>query len=140
MQPIRPEPVLLDTGPLVAWLDANDTDHQACSTFFREHPGPFLTTWPVLTEASHLVPTQVAPRLLQWIHLGGAEVVELPPHAVANLAEKMLRYADLPMDLADASLLWLAEQRGIRAVASLDRRDFSVYRLSTGEALVNLLG
>ena len=55
------------------------------------------------------------------------------------MATWMRQYGDLPMDLADASLLWVAQQHGIRHIATLDRRDFGIYRLPGGESLENLL-
>jgi hypothetical protein len=51
----------------------------------------------------------------------------------------MRQYGDLPMDLADASLLWVAQEHGLRRIATLDRRDFGIYRLPGGENLENLL-
>jgi predicted nucleic acid-binding protein len=50
---------LLDTGPLVAWFDRSDQDHDTCVEFFQGHAGAFISTWPVLTEVCHLVPTDV---------------------------------------------------------------------------------
>jgi len=51
----------------------------------------------------------------------------------------MERYADLPMDLADASLVWLADETGVRDIVTFDERDFSVYRLSDGRRFNNLI-
>jgi predicted nucleic acid-binding protein len=51
----------------------------------------------------------------------------------------MRQYGDLPMDLADASLLWVAQEHGLRRIATLDRCDFGIYRLPGGESLENLL-
>jgi predicted nucleic acid-binding protein len=51
----------------------------------------------------------------------------------------MRQVDNLPMDLADASLLWLAHEHGVRRIATLDRRDFGIYRLPGGESLENLL-
>ena len=132
-------PVLVDTGPLVAWFDRRDPDHGLCSRFFAAASGPLISTWPVLTEVCHLVPAEVAPRVLEWVQLGGLQLSELPTAALLQLAPWMRQYADLPMDLADASLLWLAYQSGVQAIATLDRRDFGVYRLPGGQALVNVL-
>ena len=116
---------LLDTGPLVAWFDRSDQDHGACAEFFELHQGAFVSTWPVLTEVCHLIPADVAPPFLE--------------SALELMATWMRQYGDLPMDLADASLLWVAQQYGIRRIATLDRRDFGIYRLPGGESLENLL-
>jgi len=130
---------LVDTGPLVGWFDRSDQDHDACVAFFQGHSGAFVSTWPVLTEVCHLVPADVAPRFLEWVSLGGLNVVELSGSALALMAGWMLQYGTLPMDLADASLLWLAHEHGIRCIATLDRRDFGVYRLPGGDGLENVL-
>ena len=130
---------IVDTGPLVAWFDRSDQDHAACSSFFEGHTGAFVSTWPVLTEVCHLIPPDVAPRFLEWVSLGGLRVAELRGSALELMARWMGQYGDLPMDLADASLLWLAHEHGLRRIATLDRRDFGVYRLPSGEVLENLL-
>lgn len=130
---------LVDTGPLVAWFDRSDQDHQACASFFQEHSGAFVSTWPVLTEVCHLIPADVSPRFLEWVSLGGLSVAELSGSALELMASWMRQYNDLPMDLADASLLWIAHEHGLHRIATLDRRDFSVYRLPGGEGLENLL-
>lgn len=130
---------LVDTGPLVAWFDRSDQDHQACAVFFRQHTGVLVSTWPVLTEVCHLIPPGISPRFLEWVSLGALSVVELGGSALELMASSMRQYADLPMDLADASLLWVAHAYGLRNIATLDRRDFGVYRLPGGEGLTNLL-
>ena len=130
---------LIDTGPLVAWFDRSDQDHGACASFFLEHTGAFVSTWPVLTEVCHLIPAAMAPRFLEWVSLGGLSSPELSGSALELMASWMRQYGDLPMDLADASLLWLAHEHGLRRIATLDRRDFGVYRLPGGDQLENLL-
>ncbi len=133
------QPVLVDTGPLVAWFDRTDADHERCARFFSQASGPLLSTWPVVTEVCHLVPTALAPRFLEWIQLGGLQLAEIPTAALLSIGPWMRQYGNLPMDLADASLLWLAHHRNIRAIATLDRRDFSVYRLPGGDVLHNVI-
>ena len=133
------QPVLVDTGPLVAWFDRSDADHKRCRRFFSQASGPLISTWPVVTEVCHLVPTALAPRFLEWIQLGGLQLAEIPTAALLAIGPWMRQYGNLPMDLADASLLWLAHHRNIRAIATLDRRDFSIYRLPGGDALHNVM-
>jgi hypothetical protein len=130
---------LVDTGPLVAWFDRGDQDHGACASFFQNHSGALVSTWPVLMEVCHLIPAEMAPRVLEWVSLGGMSVPELRGSALELMASWMRQYDDLPMDLADASLLWLAHEYGLRRMATLDRRDFGIYRLPGGESLENLL-
>jgi predicted nucleic acid-binding protein len=130
---------LVDTGPLVAWFDRSDQDHDRCRRFFSAVQGVLVSTWPVLTEVCHLVPPPVAPRVLEWTRLGGLQLQDLPATALETIGGWMHPYADLPMDLADATLLWVANQSGIRRIATLDRRDFGIYHLPGGDALVDVL-
>ena len=131
--------VLLDTGPLVAWLDRDDTHHERIERWMDEYRGELITTWPVLTEACHLVPPSAAPKLLQWIERGGATLAEIPSSSLRAIATRMEKYADLPMDLADASLVWVAEREGVMDVLTLDRRDFGIYRTTRGRMLRDVL-
>jgi uncharacterized protein len=93
----------------------------------------------VLTEVCHLLPERLVSRFLRWVGAGGLTVIEVPPAAVPGLADRMDKYADLPMDLADASLIWVAETLGVLDILTLDRRDFGVYRTERGRALRNVL-
>jgi len=131
--------VLLDTGPIVAWLDRSDAHHRAVQSFLDGYRGELITTWPVLTEACHLVPASAAPLLLRWIERGGATLVDIPLTSLRAMATRMDKYADLPMDLADATLLWVAEHEGILDVLTLDRRDFGIYRTARGRLLRDVL-
>ena len=78
-------------------------------------------------------------RLIRWVSLGGLNVAELSGSALELMADWMRQYGDLPMDLADASLLWVAQEHGPRRIATLDRSDFGIVRLPGGESLENLL-
>jgi predicted nucleic acid-binding protein len=131
--------LLIDTGPLVAWFDAADAHHASVRAFLGGYEGELLTTWPVLTEVCHLLPEQVVSTFLRWIGAGGLNVIDLPATATLGLADRMDKYADLPMDLADASLIWLAESLGVLDILTLDRRDFGIYRTARGKSLRNAL-
>ena len=76
---------------------------------------------------------------LRWADAGGIHVMELHEAALAALADWKERYLDLPMDLADASLIWVAQQTGVLDILTIDLKDFSVYRLPNGKALRPLL-
>ena len=122
--------MLLDTGPLVAFLDRSERNHERCLAFIRDFRGCFLTTEAVLTEVIYLLgPTFTNQKpALDFIMLGGAELVPLSPTLLKRSAALMAKYADSPMDFADATLVALAEERGITNIVTLDRKDFSVYR------------
>ena len=131
--------VLVDTGPLVAWLDAANAHHAQVRTFLADFAGELVSTGPVLTEVCHLLPEHRVSTFLRWVGSGGLTVVDVPSSATLGLADRMDKYADLPMDLADASLIWLAESSGVLDVLTLDRRDFGVYRTERGKTLRSVL-
>jgi uncharacterized protein len=123
--------LLLDTGALVSLLDRSQTHHQKCKRAFADWAGTLVSTEAVLTEATHL---------LAGVHGGHAACVDfflaggaiLVPSSVSSLqrVRKLLdKYADLPMDFADATLVALGEEIDCSSVFTTDRTDFSVYRL-----------
>jgi predicted nucleic acid-binding protein len=128
--------ILCDAGPLVAILDRADAGHAKCVAALESLSAPLLTTWPAFTEAMYLLgeaggwPAQKA--LWRLILRGTLELSETSPSARARAADLMKRYRDLPMDLADATLVALAEERGLSRIFTLDR-DFHVYRLPRGK-------
>lgn len=134
-----PGRLLVDTGPLVAWFDGADAHHAQVSALLAEFNGELLSTWPVLTEVGHLLPEHLVPGFLRWVAAGGLTVLALPPSAPSVLADRMDQYADLPMDLADASLVCAAEVLGVLDILTLDRRDFGIYRTARGRSLRNAL-
>jgi len=130
---------LVDTGPLVALFVRGDPQHRRVKSLFKRLRGPLLTTWPVVTEVCHFLDPAVAVRFLRWIDGGGAAVIELPPDEAGAVADLMQRYLDRPMDLADASLVWLAGHSGIADILTLDQDDFQRYRTPAGEPFSDLL-
>ena len=123
-----PNQLVVDSGPLVAWLNARDKHHARAAAFFKSRRERLVTTWPVITEVCHLAPQKPRAVLLRWIAAGGASVFHVPDEQSTLLAALMDQYADLPMDLADASLVWLSRHLGIVLIATTDRTDFAVYR------------
>lgn len=102
--------------------------------------GRLLSTWPVLTEACQQIPEKLVPRLMQWVARGGVEVVEMPGTVAGTFATRMeARRSDMPMDLADASLLWLAESTGATEVATLDQQGEGFYRTDRARTLRNVV-
>ena len=131
--------ILVDAGPLIAMLDRSGEKHRQVRRFLEELRDRMLATWPVLAEACHFLPERTQIRFLRWAAAGGLEMVELHETALAEIADWKEKYRDLPMDLADTSLLWVAEQTGITDILTIDLRNFSAYRLRTGKALVPAL-
>ena len=122
--------LLVDTGPLVALANKRDKFHGECSSFLKSYRGRLLTTWSVLTEFSHLACSVSATlSLYQWIERGGMEITPLGRDELVSTIDWITRYADRPMDLADASLVITAIKTGCIDVWTLDRADFETYRL-----------
>jgi predicted nucleic acid-binding protein len=130
---------LIDTGPMIAAGSRNDRWHALSTRFIDEFRGTLLTTWPVLTEACHLAPRHAAVRLMKWVSRGGIALHDVPQAALEEIAGLMEKYADLPMDMADASLVWLADRTGVLDIATFDEKDFAVYRLAGGKRFNDLL-
>lgn len=124
--------MLLDTGPVVALIDRDESAHQACLNVLDATTFPLLTTWAVITEAMHLLgrrrghPAQQA--IWRLLRQGIFECVD-PSDATGARAEALMaKYADVPMDFVDATLVALAENRNEARIFTLDS-DFQVYRL-----------
>ena len=142
---MRPDGTLTDTGPLFALADAKGQPEQFrhCSALLMTLPTPLVTTWPCFAEVMHLTGREggwamrklildyVAPDMLRLHSPGRGETI--------RVVQLMEQYRDRPMDLADASLVALAEAKGYTSVFSIDS-DFYIYRLADGTALEVMLG
>ena len=126
--------ILVDTGPLVALFDPADADHRRCVDTLRTIEQPIATTVPVLTEAFHLLrPASLgAHRLADFIAGEGLRVLFLDEEGLTRAFALMAQYADAPMDLADASLVTMAERLNLSTVFTIDRNDFHTYRIRRG--------
>jgi predicted nucleic acid-binding protein len=124
--------ILVDTGPLVALIHQDDNEHRICKETFLTFSEPLGTVWPVLTEAMYLLSFSWEGQNALWemIQAGAVEILPLGSDDVARMRELMRKYRDLPMDLADAALVRVAERARLRRIFTLDRRDFQVYRPS----------
>jgi len=124
---------LVDAGPLIALLSRSDRFHAGCVRIFRELNSPLITTLPVITEAMYFLQVYgglTGQGALWKLILRGDLVLEHPgPADLVRMDALMKKYADLPMDLADASLVAVAERNSLNRVFTLDRSDFSVYRI-----------
>lgn len=131
--------VLVDTGALVALFVRNDPDHARVAAWFRGFRGQLLATWHVLTEVCHFLTPEVSLRFLQWVNDGGITLVEVPPQELAKIIRMIEKYRDRPMDLADASLIWLAGHAGVREILTIDTGDFGIFRTPQGKPFHDLL-
>ncbi len=136
--------ILADTGFFYALLDRDDAWHVRCRDASAGLEEGLVTTWPVLTEAVHLLSrwlsVETSTALMEEVAEGEICVWDLSPNARAKVPSLMRRYADLPMDLADASLVLLAEELGHGRILTIDQRDFRSYRWKTRRPFDSLLG
>lgn len=126
--------ILVDTGPLVALFDPKEAEHSRCRAVLRTLTEPLGTTLATLTDAFHILsPDSIgSDRLREFVLQDGLQVLSLDRQALERAFELMEQYRDHPMDLADASLVAAAEVLPTRKVFTLDRNDFSTYRLRRG--------
>lgn len=123
---------LVDTGAVVALVNRADRYHAAAIQWFSDYRGKLLTTEAVVTETAYVLASSRAHQraaLLWFDRMREAGLLEIEPVAShAALDEIIARYAKLPCDYADATLIALAERTGVSVIATIDQRDFSVYR------------
>ncbi len=131
---------LIDSGPLIALFDRRDRHHSKVLHFLKAYRGKLLTTWPVLTEVSHILDfnLQVQLDFLRWVERGAVEIYTLQEEHLAHIIEMMEKYTDIPMDLADATLMYAAQSERIDKIISIDS-DFDIYRTLKNGTLINLL-
>ncbi len=135
--------ILADTGFWLALANPRDRHHATARLCLERLTEPLITTWPVITETCYLLLTRIGQQtqreFLMLLDRGGFEAFSLGPEHVPRILELMATYEDLPMDLADASLVVLAEALGHGRILSTDRRDFGAYRWKQREPFENLL-
>lgn len=135
--------VIADTGYFVALANPKDHFHQHALDVSKHIKKDLITTWPVITETCHYLLKKVSSKaqvlLLNEIAADVIQVLEIKSHHLPRLGQLLTQYADLPMDLADASLVILAEELGHGLILSTDQRDFKTYRWKNRHPFQNLL-
>jgi predicted nucleic acid-binding protein len=125
--------ILTDTGPLVALIDGDDSEHSACVVALSRLTRPLLTTWPCFTEAMYLLESAgghpAQDELWSYVEDSLLEIHVSSPEERSRMRVLMRQYKDTPMDLADASLVAAAEKLGIRRIFTIDS-DFHIYRIN----------
>lgn len=130
---------LIDAGPLFALFDPRDAHHARYAGLVLSNPASFNlhSTWPCVVEACDMLGAPRRFRLLEWIALGGVQIFPFESQHLLDMLGWMERYTEprkSEMDFADASLYWLANESGVTTVLTVDKADFSRYRLPDGQA------
>ena len=135
--------IIADAGFFYALVDRGDAWHRRAVAQLDTQAEGWVTTWPVLTEATHLLMRWIGPdavqALLREVADGAIAVWSWPLAHTERMVQLMGRYASLPMDLADASLVLLAEELGHGRILTTDARDFGAYRFKSQQPFQNLL-
>ena len=133
----------VDSGFLFALADETDAWHERALAQRHTAAEGWLTTWPVLTETCHLLLRRIGPEpmavLMGDVAEGHVLIWNPPPEVLAQVPVLLRKYATLPMDLADASLVLLAEHLGHGRILSTDMRDFGAYRWKSRKPFKNIL-
>ncbi len=122
---------ILDTGPWVALIDRSESKHDICVQWLKNYSGKLYSTEAVLTEVLYLLNFSVKAQTAA-IDFVLKAVVEIIPSTVESLkkAKNLIKkYSDLPMDYADATIVCLAIDTGIRDIIAFDQKDFNIYRI-----------
>lgn len=127
--------MLVDSGLIVGLFDRNDQHHQRAVELMETINARLYTTWPVLTEACHLLDyhPNAATDALEWLIEARVHLADQSDD-LFTIRAWMVRYRDTPKDLADASLMRVAEREGITHILSFDSH-FDVYRLADNRPL-----
>ena len=131
--------ILIDAGPLIALFDRSDQYHFMAVRFMEEFNGRLWTTWPVITETSHMLDFSQKSQMnfLEWIRRGGLHLFDLRDTDLIRIIQLSKKFSDVPMDLADASLIVASEATGYSEIATIDS-DFYVYRDVRNDYLTNV--
>ncbi len=132
--------LIVDTGPLVALLDATDPDHERCTDLLQQSAEPRVVPVCVLVEVEYILrpwPEAFA-ALLTDFEAGSFDLLELPVRWLLRVGELVDQYRDLSLGLVDATVVAATEMLGESKVATLDHRHFAVVRPAHTPALTLL--
>ena len=123
--------VVADTGAMLALLDADDKWHPQCSAAFAQLHKPLGTTAAVLAELFHLARRSRAETRTIWslVRSDAIRVLPIVDEDMPTIDALMAKYADRPMDFADATLVRIAERLSTNVVFTIDHNDFETYRV-----------
>ena len=132
--------ILIDAGPIIALFNKNDRYHEKVLNYLKGYQGKLLSTWPVITEVTHMLSFSVDAQIdfLKWVRSGAIEIIQIEKVEIERIIELTQKYSDVPMDLADAILVVVAEKNKVKEILTIDN-DYYIYRTIHKEMLVNVL-
>lgn len=130
---------LIDAGPLIALFNKNDKYHNKIKEFIKKYNGKLISTWPVITEVSHMLDFNIQTQIdfLTWIQLEAITIENIDNNDLLRIIELSKKYSDVPMDLADASLVVLSEKLKVKEIITIDS-DYYIYRTINKEMIENI--
>lgn len=135
--------IAVDTGYFLALLNQGDAYHARAKAWLGSANDGWVTTWPVVTEVSYMVGRRLGEAakqdFLADLVSGRIVIWDIPSEQARKIPAMMKKYTKLPMDLADASLVLLAEHLGHGRILTTDQRDFGAYRWKSTKPFVNLM-
>ena len=122
---------ILDTGPWIAIIDRSESRHTQCVQWLKNFSGMLYSTEAVLTEVLYILNFSITAQCaaLDFVLESVVEIVPSSTESLKKTKNLMKKYADLPMDFADATLVCLAIETGMRNIVTFDKKDFAVYKL-----------
>lgn len=131
---------LIDSGPLYSFFDDSDRYAKSVREFLKGYKGRLITTLAIITEVSYLLSDMKPAQLdfIEWVQKGAIEIVDIKASDFAEIHRGMTKYADTPMDFADATLVFVANKLKISSIVTIDA-DFRIYRLAGNTKFTYLL-
>ena len=132
--------ILIDSGPLIALFDASDHYHRQSVDFIKSNRYPLVTTIASITETLHMLDFNRNAQIdfLEWMERGAVEIYPIEGDDFQRLKELTEKYSDLPMDFADACLVYVAERLDVNSILTVDR-DFTIYRIKGRKSFKTIL-
>ena len=135
--------IIIDTGFLIALVDPTDRHHHKALLWRDSAKDGWVSTWPVITEAHYMIGkrlnVEAATDLVKECDGGSIQLWDIPTAQLPRMHALLTQYQQLPMDLADASLVLLAEHVGHGRILTTDQRDFGTYRFKSRKPFQNLM-
>jgi predicted nucleic acid-binding protein len=125
--------LIVDTGFLVALYIRRDKLHLHALDFLQQNQQSLITTSAVIVESCYFLNSKAKVALLNWIQHGGVEVVDVPIFAYGEITQTIEKYADHDIDFTDATLIWLANKYRHQQILTVDKNDFSAFRLKNNK-------